>query len=255
MIKIDDKLKDLLRFLRLPGCLENWETLIARAVKEEPPYGKFLREVLEKEAAVKRERGRLLRLKMARIPELLVMESYPFSNQPKLDRKQVLEIYDSLSYLKNSNHIALIGPTGVGKSGLATAYLVQAINHGYTGRFINFADLISELYQSLADHTDKKVLQRFLNYDCLLIDELGYYQVEGKAQAGLLFRLLRSRKKSTIITSNLGFSEWESFLQNPQLTAALLEKFTANCHFINMLKCKSITPNKLFLADQKRGDQ
>ncbi len=174
---MDEPLISLLRFLRLPGCLENWESLVEKATREEPPYGKFLRDVLERESAIKRERGRLLRIKKAQIPELVAMETYPFDRQPRLNRKQVLEIYDSLSYIKNNNHIALIGPTGTGKSGLATSFLVHAINQGYSGRFIDFVDLISELYQAMADHSEKKVFKRYLKYDCLLIDELGYHEV------------------------------------------------------------------------------
>lgn len=80
---------------------------------------------------------------------------------------------------------------------------------------------------------------------------MGYIEVESKAQAGLLFRLLRNRKKCTIVTSNLGYSEWPSFLKNEQLSAALLEKFTANCHLINMLSCKSITPRKIEGPEKK----
>jgi DNA replication protein DnaC len=94
----------------------------------------------------------------------------------------------------------------------------------------------------VADNSTPKVLKKFTNIDCLVIDELGYIEIDTPAQAGLLFKLIRARKKSTIITSNLGFDDWEKFLKNQNLTAALLNKFTSNCHFINMLHCKSITP-------------
>jgi len=50
----------------------------------------------------------------------------------------------------------------------------------------------------------------------------------------------RHKKKSTFITSNLGFSEWRSFLKNDQLAAALIDRFTENCHVINMKDCKSL---------------
>lgn len=248
--KIDDELKERLRFLRLPEIALEWDEILSEANRSEPSYSKFLREVIGRAYAVKHERSRLLRIKRARIPERHVMETYPFDHQPKLNKRQVLEIYDSGSFIKKGQHVALIGPTGVGKTGLATSYLIHAINQGLTGRFIDFVDLIGELYQSLADHSERTVFKRFLKYDCLVIDEMGYTEVENKAEAGLLFRLLRQRKNCTIVTSNLGFSEWASFLKNPQLTAALLEKFTANCHFINMLQCKSITPKKILTAEK-----
>jgi DNA replication protein DnaC len=243
--KVDDSLKEQLQFLRLPGLSIGWDGILESANRDEPSYHKFLREVIAGEYAHKRDRARLLRLKKSGVPEHVVMETYPFARQPKLNKRQVLEIYDTKSYIEQNQHIALIGPTGVGKTGLAIAFLIHAINQGASARFIEFADLIDELYQAMADHSEKKVLSRYLKYDCLLIDEMGYCEVESKAQAGLLFRLLRQRRRCTIVTSNLGFSEWETFLKNPQLTAALLEKFTSKCHFINMLQCKSITQRQI----------
>ncbi|MBW1692302.1 MAG: ATP-binding protein [Deltaproteobacteria bacterium] len=75
-----------------------------------------------------------------------------------------------------------------------------------------------------------KVYQ-FAAYDALLIDELGYVEVE-PIQVGLFFTLMhkRHRKKSSLITSNLGFSQWASFLNNQHLTAALVDRLTENSH-------------------------
>lgn len=245
MISMDEELKLLLMQLRLPILLEKWDEIIKEAIRKAPPYGKFLTEILKSESKNKIEKARLTRIKKATMPDNYAMVTYPFNLQPKLNRKQVLEIYDSLSYIKSMQNIAFIGPTGCGKTGLAISYLTQAISNGYAGKFILFSDLISELYQSVADHSTSKVMKRYTEYDCLLIDELGYIEVDVPAQAGLLFKLLRTRKKCTIITSNLGFDEWEKFLKNVNLTAALVDKFTANCNLINMLQCKSITPRLL----------
>jgi DNA replication protein DnaC len=93
----------------------------------------------------------------------------------------------------------------------------------------------------LADRSDRKVFRRYLSYDCLVIDEVGYVEVE-PTQVGQFFTLMhkRHRRKTTIITSNLGFSDWGSFLKNPQLTAALNDRLTSNSHVINMKDCQSL---------------
>ena len=241
----DEDLAQMLKYLRLPGLLLDWEKIIEEADRKDPSYTKFLKDVVAREYHLKRERSRLLRLKNGQIPTILVMETYPFDKQPKLNKRQCMELYDSKAYLVNHQNIALIGPTGTGKTGLATAYLTHAINSGHTGRFVLFADLIDELFQAVADHSEKRVIKRYLQYDCLLIDELGYEEVDSQMQAGLVFRLLRQRKKCTIVTSNLGFDEWPKFLKNQNLAAALIDKFTANCHLINMLRCRSITPRSI----------
>lgn len=238
----DEEAQTALKYLRLKNLLEQWDQIIEEADQKRPSYTRFLKDVINREYNLKRERARLLRLKKAQLPGVWVMETYPFEKQPKLSRRKCMELYDSKRYLLTPENIAFIGPTGTGKTGLASAYLVHAINNGYTGRFILFADLIDELFQAVADHSEKRVIKRYLQYDCLVIDELGYEEVDSQIQAGLVFRLLRQRKKSTIITSNLGFDEWPKFLKNQNLAAALIDKFTANCHLINMLRCRSITP-------------
>ena len=75
----------------------------------------------------------------------------------------------------------------------------------------------------------------------MLIDEIGYVEVE-PVQVGLFFTLLqrRHKKKPTLLTSNLGFSEWDTFLKNDQLTAALIDRLTENSHVINMKHCHSL---------------
>jgi DNA replication protein DnaC len=75
------------------------------------------------------------------------------------------------------------------------------------------------------------------------IDEIGYVEVE-PVQVGLFFTLLhrRHRRKPSLITSNLGFSEWRSFLKNDHLTAALIDRLTENSYVINMKNCVSIRP-------------
>lgn len=239
---MNDTIKEQLKQLRLPVLLESWDQVIKEATHKNPSYGPFLKEIISAEALGRKQRARQLRRKRAKIPDHYEMTTYPFEKQSKLNRKQVLEIYDSADYLLKSQNIALIGPTGVGKTGLAIAYLNRAIDQGGSGRFILFSDLIVELYQSIADSSTNKVIKKFIGYDCLLIDEMGYIEVDTPAQAGLLFKLIRARTKSTIITSNLGFDEWPKFLKHDNLTAALLNKFTAKCHLINMLQCKNITP-------------
>jgi DNA replication protein DnaC len=121
--------------------------------------------------------------------------------------------------------------------------LLHALDLGYHGRYVLFAELIGELYAAVADHSETKVLKKYLAFDCLLIDEMGYVEVE-PVQVGLFFTLMhqRHKQKSTLITSNLGFAEWGSFLKNDNLTAALIDRLTENSHVINMKGCKTLRP-------------
>jgi len=240
---MDDKLVETLKYLRLRGLLTNWDEYLAVARKKGFSHVRLLKFILEAENQLKKENARKLRFKRAKLEEPYVIETFPFSKQPKLNKKKILSLYDAFDYMKKCQNIIWMGPTGSGKTGLATSFLIQAINKGYTGRYILFADLFSKLYTSVADHSEEKVLKRYLSYDCLLIDEIGYVEAE-PVQVGLFFTLMhkRHKKKTTLITSNLGFSEWRSFLKNDHLTAALIDRLTENSHVINMKNCLSIRP-------------
>ncbi len=241
MRMMDKELEEKLRYLRLGGLLANWDNYLKSAQKGNFSHVRLLKYIAEQEYDIKKENSRKLRINRAKIPEQFVMETFPFNRQPTLNRKKVLGIYDAFDYMTKNQNVIWIGSTGTGKSGLATSFLINAINHGYNGRFILFPELIDVLYQSLADHSEAKVIKTFSSYDCLLIDEIGYVEVE-PVQVGLFFTLLhkRHKQKTTLITSNLGFGQWASFLKNDHLTAALIDRLTENSHVINMRNCTSL---------------
>lgn len=238
---MNEKLRPILKYLRLWGLLANWDELLAEARRGKFSHERLLAHVLEAEYRGRTDNARLLRRKRANIAEPLEIETYPFQRQVKLDRKRIMSLYDSLDYMTKKQNIIWLGPTGCGKTGLATSFLLHAIDCGYRGYSITFAELVAQLYTALADHSERKVLRKFWQYDCLLIDEIGYVEVE-PAQVGLFFTLMqrRHKTKTTLITSNLGFSDWGSFLKNNHLTAALIDRLTEASHVIHMRDCRSL---------------
>lgn len=243
---MDKELLHQLKTLRLPRLLAHWDEDLKTAAQQRFSHARLLTYVVEQEYRRRCENALQQRLRRARIPEPWVLDTYPFARQPKLNRKAIQALYDSSSYLAGNQNIIWLGPTGVGKTGLATSFLIHAIHQGKTGRYILFSELVAELYGSIADHTQGKVLKHYLSYDVLMIDELGYIQVE-PAQVGLFFTLLqrRHKKKPTLITSNLGFEDWNTFLKNPSLTAALIDRLTENSNVINLRECVSLRPKRL----------
>jgi DNA replication protein DnaC len=240
---MDEELHKILKYLRLGGLLLHWDELLTEARRGRFSHERLLKHVLQAEYRLKIEHARLLRRKRARIPEVLEIETFPFARQPKLDRKKIMSLYDRFEYMTKQRNIIWLGPTGCGKSGLATAFLLQALDRGYRGYFVTFPELVAELYASLADRSEQQALRKYARYDCLVIDEVGYVEIE-PAQVGLFFTLMQKRHKTktTLITSNLGFSDWPALLKNNQLTGALLNRLTETSHVINMKNCHSLRP-------------
>jgi len=234
-------LKENLRILKLQHLEEKIDEYIKEADSKDITYQQFSKNIFSKEKDSLFERRRLNRLHNASIPVPYVMETFPFEKQVHLNKKRLLEKYDSLDYITKKTNMVFIGPAGAGKTGLATSFLTNAINKGYTGRFITFIDLMNELLRSQADMSSKRVVGKYAKIDCLLIDELGYLEID-KTQCGIFFSLMQQRykKKSTLITSNIGFKEWNEFFKNPHLCSALVDRLTDGGHVINMKQCESI---------------
>ena len=249
---MDETIKNHLKILGLKTTLQNWNPIFQDAKKKNPSYHRFLTDIIEREYNDKQEKARLARLKRANIPEIFFMETFPFSKQLRLDRKKVMELYDSMSFIKENIDLVFVGPTGCGKTGLATSYLIHAINQGYRGYFITFSDLLRQFRQCNGDYSEDKVLRRYNCWDTLLIDEVGYDIID-KEQSSLFFQLMKSRirKHSTIITSQLGFEEWPNILKDKHLAPAIIDRITENCAIFNMKECISIRPKKIIYATKK----
>lgn len=249
---MDQSIDSYLAYLELVNLRRRWDEYLKEATAGKSSYQHLLTTIITDEYHALVEKRKAARIKAACIPEMLVMETFPFERQPNLKKRMVMELYDSMRYVSESQVLLFIGPTGCGKSGLATSYLVHAIEKEYRGRFIDLKDLLGQLHSSIADYSEKRILRRFAAIDCLLIDEVGYSSLD-KQRACLFFDLmkLRHKKRCTIITSQLGFDEWGSFINDRHLTAALLDRITENCTVFNMSKCISIRKKQIAYAAEK----
>ncbi len=238
---MNDPLKEKLRHLRLNRLAARWEDDLKEAARQRMSHAALLTHVVEEEYRVKCDNARQQRLKRAAIPEAWSMDTFPFARQPRLNQKKIMALYDTLDFIPACQNIVWLGGTGCGKTGLATSFLTHAIHRGATGRFVSFSKLLAEFFRAVADHSVEAVFERYFKPDILLIDEIGYAEVE-PVQVGAFFTLMQRRhnKKPTLITSNLGFSEWSSFLKHDHLTAALVDRLTEKRHVINMKQCVSL---------------
>lgn len=236
-------IKEKLEYLRIWGLAENWDSYLEEGNKKDMSHVQFLEYFVSQTYMAKTAKAKYCRHSRAKIPERHLIETFPFERQPNLNKRKVMNIYDTLDYMTKKQNLILVGPTGSGKSGLGTAFLIHAIDEGFNGHFVGFAELLDKFHKAAADRSEDKILKRYAGFDCLLIDEIGYADVDS-ARVGWFFRLMhqRYRSKTTIVTSNLGFQHWGSFLKNDHLTAALVDRLTENAHVINMRKCISLRP-------------
>ena len=226
---IRDDIDQLLEALRFTGMAQALDRELERAEREGSPPEALLLRLLQEEARHRRERQLAYRLTEARMPWRWTLDSFPFDRQPTLSKPHVLTLA-GLDFVRRAENLVLIGPPGTGKTGLAIALLREACLNGFRGRFYNAQDLLDELYASLADRSTARLMKQLTRYSPLVIDELGYLTLKPE-QTNAFFRLMEQRynRASTIVTTNLDYSEWYELFQKKPLVDALLDRLQHRC--------------------------
>ncbi|NJM55535.1 MAG: ATP-binding protein [Verrucomicrobiae bacterium] len=229
-----DELEQLLKSLRLKRILDICDEQLQLAEKEQIPYQDFLLRLVRPQWHAHQEQALDWRVRRARLPETWTLETFPFNRQPSVNRRQ-LRTFAELDFIPKAENIIFIGPTGVGKTGLASALLLKALQNGYRGQFVRAQDLFDDMYASLADRSSKHLLHRLARLDVLLIDEMGYLNLKPE-QSNIFFKLMEERynRRPTLITTNLDYEEWHQFLGQRPMVEALLNRLRHRCHTVRI---------------------
>ncbi len=229
-----DEIAQLLKTLHLTRIAEIFDDELAHAEKKDTSYQDFVARLLRAQWHHRQETALTWRIKQARLPEQWTLESFPFKRQPGVAQRQI-RAFAELDFVAKAENIVFIGPTGVGKTGLATGLLLKALQNGHRGLFLRAQDLFDEMYASLADRSSRKLLNRLARVDVLVIDEMGYLNLRPE-QTNIFFKLMEERycQRATIISTNLDYPEWANFLGNKALVDALLSRLRHRCHTVKI---------------------
>jgi DNA replication protein DnaC len=186
-----DELEQLLKSLRLRKILAILDEELTRAEKDDISYQELRARLLRAQWQANQEGALAYRIKQARLPEQWTLESFPFKRQPGISQKQIRG-FAELDFIPKAENIVFVGPTGVGKTGIASGLLLKALQNGYRGVFLRAQDLFDEMYASLADRSSRKLVDRLARVDVLLIDEMGYLNLRPE-QTNIFFKLMEER--------------------------------------------------------------
>ncbi|MFN7669506.1 MAG: IS21-like element helper ATPase IstB [Planctomycetota bacterium] len=247
----EDLVRGQAKRLKMPGLARSFETLARQAREDGWTHEEFLHEALASEVTSREQSAAQQRVRDARFPEAKTLDGFDFELADGVDRALIAHLAKA-NWLSEAKNVILAGPIGTGKTHLAIALGVEAARQRRRVLFWRAADLVRALVEAKGQAELGRIHRRLQRAELLIVDELGFVPFD-RTGGELLFNLLAERyeRRSTIVTTNLAFSEWPKvFGDDEKLTAALLDRLADRATVI-ATKGKSYRQRRKSAVDKK----
>jgi DNA replication protein DnaC len=228
------EVKAILGELKLTTIRESLEEFLKPAILDNLSCLDFMHHLLKKELAARNAKSLEKRMKQAGFPYRKTIAEFDFGFQTSVTRRQIQQLLD-MHWVEKAFNLLFLGPPGIGKTFLAVALGIRAVELGYHVSFNTMDELIRILKTAEILAKSKRRKKQITSADLVIVDEVGFLPIS-RPEANLFFQLVSRLYQNTsiIITSNKGFDEWPEFLGDPVIATAILDRLVHNSEIFNL---------------------
>lgn len=250
-----ESIKESCERLNLTYISQHLNSIVLDAQQGHPTYADFLAKTLKMEADMREEHVREMRVRMSRIPARHDLDEYDFNFASGISEHELRELRQ-LTWLEQAFNIVLMGPSGTGKTFIASGLIYDAIKSGKKGYIFTMEELVTCLRTKDISTAALQTYRKIMNADLVAIDDIMLFPVK-KEDSSAFFNLINSlhERVSLIITTNKAPTEWAETLDDEVLASALLDRLLYRCEVVKLSGCSYRMENRktIFNKERKQG--
>ena len=190
--------------------------------------------LVDSEWTAREQRKLQRRLQTAKLRYPASLEAVDFTQPRRLNRQQVLTL-GGCAWLAERHNLLITGPTGIGKSFLACAFVERACRRGFTARYVRMPRLLHEVAVGRGDGSFARLLARLAKLDLLAIDDWLLAPLRDAERRDLTEVIEdRAERASTLIASQLPLTDWHAVIGDPNQADAICDRLLHDAHRLEL---------------------
>lgn len=220
--------------LHLTGIGAALDELLIKGQQEQSSYLDFVLNLLEAEINHRNRQKLMRRLKNAKLPANNDLDNWQHNRQNGLAKQQMAQLRECV-WLEQNFNILLMGPSGTGKTFIATGLCHEALKKGYRAFFRTMEQIIYILKMKDITKSAASEYAYILKANLLVIDDIMMFPIEKKHSVAL-FNLINHlhQNASMIVTTNKSPEEWANMMDDEVLATAILDRLLYNCEIVKL---------------------
>lgn len=229
-----DEVSSLLHRIGVRAPKDALNALLAHSQQSRHSPAQFVEHLVALELREREVKNLDRRTRHATLGTFAPLDRFDWSHPRQIDR-DMYELLLQLEPLRTATNVLFRGPSGVGKTTLAQNLALRALEKGHTVRFCTLANALADLLKQESLPAVERRLRQYTTPDLLVLDEIGYLPCDNRS-ADLLYNIIsrRHEKKSTVVTTNLPFKQWNTIFPGAACVVALVDRFAQHCHTIDI---------------------